>query len=288
MNCKCFKVVSLLLILVINFALAGSNPSNANAEEPKHITMIVMDPLSAPLACDCVKGYANRQYQRLSEYLEETLKTEVRIYWTESLDDALKAKTSGRADLVIGKDSVVRHQAAGLKRSLKPIASLSDLEGKTTQRGLFVVRAKNSAATVIDLEGAEIFFGPEECDEKWKTPREQLGELGIKASDKSSTQPSCSVAAKKLVDVSDESNVAAIISSYATPLLEGCGTIQKGDLRIIGETSEIPFITAFVDEALPEHTRDQLRNALFAVKGPELLKALESTKGFQKYAASGK
>ncbi len=285
MRNKVFKAISLLPILLINFAWAGGE---ASAEAPQHITMIVMDPLSAPLACDCVKGYANRQYQRLSEYLEEALRTEVRIFWSESLDDALKTKTSGRADLVIGKDSVVRHQAHVLKRSLKPIASLSDLEGKTTQRGLFVVRTKNAAASVIDLEGAEVFFGPEDCDEKWKAPRALLVDLGIKASNKSSVQPSCSVAAKKLVDFSDDTNVAAVISSYATPLLEGCGTIQKGDLRIIGETNEIPFITAFVDETLPESTRDQLRNALLAVKGPDLLKALESTQGFQKYAHSAK
>lgn len=262
--------------------------SSTQADQSNHLTMIVMDPLSAPLACDCVKGYANRQYQRLSEHLEEALKTDVRIFWAESLAQALREKTSGRADLVIGKDSVVLHEAKALKRSFKPIASLSDLEGKTKQRGLFVVRTKNAAVSVIDLEGAEIFFGPEDCDEKWKAPRAHMTELGIKFSEKSSVQPSCSAAAKKLMEFSDDANAAAIISSYATPLLEGCGTIQKGDLRIIGETSELPFITAFVDETLPAEKREEIRRALLSVKAPELLQALESTQGFREYDAAQK
>ncbi len=273
------------LILLTSMASATEPVSVPKSADDGIITMIVMDPLSAPLACDCVKGYANRQYQRLSEHLEEALKTEVRIFWAESLSEALQSKTSGRADLVIGKDSVVLYQAKSIKRSFKPVASLSDLEGKTKQRGLFVVRTKNSAASIIDLEGAEIFFGPEACDEKWKAPRDQLTELGIGFSDKSSIQPSCSAAAKKLMEFSDETKAAAIISSYATPLLEGCGTIQEGDLRIIGETSELPFITAFVDEAVPEVKRAAIRQALLSAKSTELLQALESTQGFREYDA---
>jgi len=38
---------------------------------------------------------------------------------------------------------------------------------------------------------------------------------------------------------------ATVISSYAQPLLEGCGTIKKGDLRVIGETDPMPFVVAF-------------------------------------------
>ena len=70
---------------------------------------------------------------------------------------------------------------------------------------------------------------------------------------------------------------AAVISSYAKPLLEGCGTVKKGDLRVIGETKPIPFITAFVADALPAAERDRVSQALLAAgTKPELCKALET------------
>ncbi len=281
---RAVRVVLAALTIILStsiFSLAA--PPSVEANRSGSLTMIVMDPLSAPLACDCVKGYANRQYQRLSEHLEKELRTEVRIFWSESLTEALKEKTSGKCDLVIGKQSVVAHQSKLAKHSLVPIASLSDLDGRTTQKGLFVVKSNSPFATVVDLEGAEILFGPEDCDEKWKAPREHLKELEIPYSDKSTVETSCSSAAKKLMEFSDDARVAAIVSSYATPLLEGCGTIRKGDLRIIGETEAVPFITAFADEQLSDQQRKSIQNALLTIKDPELLKVLESAKGFTAY-----
>ena len=32
--------------------------------------MVVMDPLALPLSCPCVKGYAQRNYDKLGEKLE--------------------------------------------------------------------------------------------------------------------------------------------------------------------------------------------------------------------------
>jgi ABC-type phosphate/phosphonate transport system substrate-binding protein len=275
----------LVSIAAIFFAggLASADTPATDKNRDGSINMIVMDPLSAPLACDCVKGYANRQYQRLSEHLEKELKTEVRIFWSESLAEALKEKASGNCDLVIGKHSVVTRQAKIAKHNLIPVASLTDQEGSTTQRGLFVVKSMSLLATVLDLEGAEILFGPEDCDEKWKAPREHLKNLEIPFSVNSTVETSCSTAAKKLMEFTDDAKVAAVVSSYATPLLEGCGTIRKGDLRIIGETDAVPFIVAFVDEQLSDQQRKSIQNALLTVKDPDLLKALESAKGFTAY-----
>ena len=42
-------------------------PSDCQAQEPAKtpaLGMVVMDPLAAPLACDCVKGFAQRKYEK--------------------------------------------------------------------------------------------------------------------------------------------------------------------------------------------------------------------------------
>lgn len=247
------------------------------------LTLVVMDPLAAPLACDCVQGYANRQYQRLAEALEARLDTKVQVFWTESLAKLREKEPDTRFDLVIGKDSVVVAQGKKLGLGFLPIASLTGKDGKTTQHGLFVVRAESSVASLIDLEGATIFFGPDECDEKWSAPRGLLETLDVKTASDSKVYGACSEAAKALMALPEDAMAAAVISSYAAPLLEGCGTINKGDLRIVGQTGDMPFVTAFVASTLSQTRRDEIKQALITLRDKELLTVLESAKGFQVY-----
>lgn len=280
-------MVSWTRCVVVGLALAMSLHSretlaeSAAASPP--LTMVVMDPLAAPLACDCVKGYANRQYQRLAEAIEAKLKTKVNVTWTESLVALSEKDPKVRPDLIIGKHSVVKAHGEQLELELRPFALLTDTEGKVTQRGLFVVRSSSELATVVDLDGATVFFGPEDCAEKWTSPRALLDKLEIATSPESKTFSSCSEAAKALLALPEDVPAAAIISSYAAPLLEGCGTIKKGDLRVIGQTDELPFVTAFVNAALPAEQQSAIESAILQQRDPELLKVLESAKGFQAF-----
>ncbi len=258
-----------------------------SASEPKEaheFIMMVMDPLSAPLACDCVKGYANRQYQRLGDYLQERLSAPVRVVWSESLEEALAKESRQSCDLVIGKDSVVIAQGKEAGLRLRGIASLTDLQGSTKQHGLFVVRSNSESASVLDLEGHQIFFGTENCDEKWLAPKRLLEELEVSIA-KSQVFGSCSEAAKALMALPADAKAAAVISSYAQPLLEGCGTIKKGDLRVVGKTDDLRFISAFVNHELPTEQQQAIEAAILSVSDPELLKALESENGFVPYDA---
>ncbi len=80
---------------------------------------------------------------------------------------------------------------------------------------------------------------------------------------------------------------AAIVSSYATPLLEGCGTIRKADLRVVAETAPVPFITVFVDDRLEAATRGQVVAALQGVAEEPIVKlAIESKAGFRMLPAA--
>ena len=101
--------IGFLLLLV---SMLGPVPNQAatGADSPNAavLTVVVMDPLAKPLSCECVEGYAQREYQRLAEYLRERLRCEFDLVFAESWTTALQKKSDGRVDLIIGKDSVVR------------------------------------------------------------------------------------------------------------------------------------------------------------------------------------
>ncbi len=89
-----------------------------------------------------------------------------------------------------------------------------------------------------------------------------------------------------LLELPAETHAAAVISSYAQPLLEGCGSVNKGDLRVIGQTGQVPFVTAFVREDLPQPTRSAIESALLDTgSDPNLLRQLETQKGFVRTSA---
>ncbi|QDU54388.1 PhnD/SsuA/transferrin family substrate-binding protein [Aeoliella mucimassa] len=257
----------------------------ASADEPEQepLNMVVMDPLAAPLSCPCVEGYAQRKYEKLAEYLTEKLGREVTVSFGESISRAMEKGDIETAHIIIGKDSVVRGDAAKLKFRVMPVAQLTGKDGSTTQTGLVVVRGGDAAQKIEDLEGYRILYGPQECDEKFAAPRELLAQAGIDvvAAEQAETSAACSDGACKIIEWGDSEKAAAVISSYAAPLLEGCGTIQKGDLRVVGETKPVPFVTAFVHRKVAKEDRRAIRQALVnSLDDPELMLALETLQGF--------
>ncbi len=262
--------------------LCSSLPGVATAEEKlSPLTLVVMDPMAAPLACDCVKGYAQRKYESLGQFLAGRLSREVNVVWAESLEAALE-KSQGKADLIIGKHSVVLADAQEARLDVKPLARLTDLKDQVIQTGLFVVRSGDPAKSVDDLKGYRILFGPEDCDEKSAAPMALLKEHGIALPKPIETAPSCSNAAVMLMELPADAKAAAVISSYAGPLLEGCGKVKKGDLRVIGESDPVPFITAFAVTSLSESETSAITAALDEVGlDAKMLIDLETASGFQ-------
>ena len=268
--------------LIASVAVLVSVGVPVDAAQKSELTMVVMDPLAGPLACDCVQGYAQRKYEHLGTYLQKELSRPVKVVWSESLPAAIKEH--GEAHLVIGKHSVVKFDARKANTRFRPVASLTGVDGSTTQSGLIVVRKEDSAKTVDDLSDYRIFFGPKDCDEKHAAPIAMLTAAGVALPTPMETSPACSTAAASLMELPADTKAAAVISSYAEPLLEGCGTIRKGDLRVIGESEPVPFISAFVNTKLSKSDIDEIRTALIDVElDAELLVALESGAGFQKW-----
>ncbi|TWU30864.1 PhnD/SsuA/transferrin family substrate-binding protein [Novipirellula artificiosorum] len=266
-------------------ALAGSSVgafgSLAAQEAPlQTLSLIVMDPLAAPLSCPCVEGYAQRKYEVLADRLQDAMGCPVQLSFGESLRMALK-KSDGKADLIIGKDSVVRADAAANGRTVTPIGALSDKQGSTTQHGLIVVNHADPAQSVNDLHGYSIVFGPAEADEKHAAVFSLLSKVGVSVPENPTISSACSDGACQVIDSGPQSKSAAVISSYAAPLLEGCGTVKKGDLRVVAKTDPVPFIAAFTTDSVSPDQRALLQNVLFdLVNDSEAMEALESLAGF--------
>ena len=290
-----------LSITVRGFALAGlialssgwsGDDSLALAKEVSAagtqgpLVVVVMDPLALPLSCPCVKGYAQRDYHKLADRLQSRLKQPVKLVFNESLSVALRDQTEGKADLVIGKYSVVLADAAKNKLAATPLAMLTGKDGSTSQTGLIVVPSGDPAQSVADLRDVRIIFGPAECDEKHKAALALLKSHGINPPDKLETSAACSDGATLILDLRGKARAAAVISSYAKPLLEGCGTINKGDLRVVGETEPVPFVAAFAVDSMATAEQSRLRDALTQASLDPLLRlALETKSGFVAFDA---
>jgi ABC-type phosphate/phosphonate transport system substrate-binding protein len=267
---RSMRTCALAIGLLLATAVCAADP----------FVLVVMDPLSKPLSCDCVRGYAQRDYQLLASHLERSLGAEVKVLWFESLAAALD-ETGGRADLVIGKHSVVVADMKATGHGLRPIAQLTGKDGDVNQKGLVVVRGDDSATMLSELRGYRVLFGPVDAEEKSSAAEAALVTAGVDLPDKRERHGACSEAATALLDMPPDVNVAAVISSYAEPLLEGCGSIKKGDLRVVGETKPVPFVTAFVSAELNPAMQEQvLLSLVTAGTKPELLTGLETLAGF--------
>jgi ABC-type phosphate/phosphonate transport system substrate-binding protein len=263
--------------------------ADKKAEEPKKpveipegaLVMVVMDPLAAPLSCPCVEGYAQRDYDKLAVFLTSQLGREVVAVYNASLPAALKLDTKDRADIVIGKHSVVLYDGKRAGKQFRPVLALTGKDGKTDMQGLFVVASSDPAKTVAELKGYRIFYGTEDSDEKYAAAFDVLKKHGIRPTDKPDTCAACSDGATKILELGPTVRAATVISSYAAPLLEGCGTVKKGDLRVIGQTASVPFVEAFVSEALSPAEQAKIEAALVKMGTQiELMQAMESLLGF--------
>lgn len=271
--------------MFLKAAMAVTVGSVIHAAEPtgaKPLTMVVMDPLAAPLSCPCVKGYAQRDYKVLAKHLEAKLGRPVLVFFGESLTNTLVKKSNGEADIIIGKESVVRFEAKENKLDVAPVASLTGKDGKTTMTGLVVVAAKDPALSAADLKGYSIIFGEPSADEKHAAAVTLMKDLGVALPKKLETCVACTDGATKVVAGGKANQkIATVISSYAQPLLEGCGTIEKGDLRVVGETDPVPFIVAFVNEKIPVSVRETIQQSLMSIGSDKaILTALETKEGF--------
>lgn len=269
-----------LILACIGAFVSPGQATAADASAP--LTLVVMDPLAKPLSCPCVQGYAQRDYEKLAKKLEADLGRPVTLVFNESLQAALEGPAKGKADLVIGKHSVVLYDSDQVNLPLSPILALTNKHGGTTMTGMVIVPASDPAQSISDLTGIRLVFGPVECDEKHSAALALFKQHGVAVPAELETAVACDEGALMILDNAKENQRgAAVISSYAKPLLEGCGTVPKGALRVVGETAPVPFIEVFLHSDLPESDRLAIAQSLVKANiDPALRIALETRDGF--------
>jgi outer membrane protein assembly factor BamB/ABC-type phosphate/phosphonate transport system substrate-binding protein len=262
--------------------LFAATPGFAKPKEP--LTLVVMDPLAKELACACVKGFGQRDYRKLAARLEKVLSQRVTVDFSDDLAETLAAG-SGRnvissQVIVVGDRSLVMDGAkkAGLK--CHPVCELSDSDGNTTLPASFIVRSDDPAKGLKDIGGRKILFGVTDADEKHAAALAALRDAGAEPAT-TSQRGSFSDAALDVLDSQSSPGPVAVIPSYAMRLLEGCGSVKPGSLRVIGKTRSVPFITVFVSDSIPAEKEEKLVASLLSIKSDaNFLKVLESRDGF--------
>ncbi len=269
--------------IVLSFAFLLL-PTTLRAAEPAKTPLVlaVLDPLAIDLACDCVQGFAQRDYRVLAAFLKEQLERPVELVFAGSVPAALAKSSQNRLDILIGKDSEVCYGFREKQLTGKRIAYLTNKNGKTTFTGLIAVASDDTAKTVADLKKHRVVFGPVACDEKYAAAIRLLEKEGIDVPKKPQTAESCTIAALEIVDNESETPVAAVISDYALTLIEGCKTIEKGALRILGKTEPVPFVGVFLADSVDTKTVEALRAALKEFgQDAKRLEKLETKNGFE-------
>ncbi|MCX8157359.1 MAG: PhnD/SsuA/transferrin family substrate-binding protein [Verrucomicrobiae bacterium] len=264
--------------------IAGLLRAAAPASQAVPLTVWVMDPLAKELCCACVAGTGQRDYEALGRYLSKSLKRAVKVAFAAS-EEAVHSATLPRGpEVVIGKESMIAHAVKSRGWPLQPLAQLTDWQGRTTLSGLFVVPTADTAQDLADLENREVWLGPEEETERHAAALDALRGAGIKPGKVARILPSCTTTAQELLDHAGQPAAVGVLSSYALPLLEGCGNIPPRSLRVVGRTAPVPFITVFIHRELEPSLTEALGKALEAVAGDrKLCQRLESRDGFVPY-----
>jgi outer membrane protein assembly factor BamB/ABC-type phosphate/phosphonate transport system substrate-binding protein len=241
-----------------------------------------MDPLSKELACACVEGYGQRDYRKLAKYLEAGLGRAVAIEFSDDLAETLEVVGRGREVIVVGERSLVRHGAQQAQLKARAVCELSGMDGSTTDTSLFVARADDPANGLKDIGGRKVLVGLAEADAKHAAMLAALRDARLNPPTETQRRPAPTDAALDVLDSSASPPPVAVIPGYVLPLLEGCGNIKKGDLKVIGRTTPVPFITVFLSDSIAPETQAAIRDKLGSVKSdPQLLKQMESRDGFK-------
>lgn len=266
----------------------GAGAGYAQPVQPSEgVVLVVMDPLAKELACACVKGQGQRDYRQLAAHLRTAINQPVAVEFSDDLAETLSLIGGGKQLIIVGDRSRVAAEALKAKLAVQPVAELTGSDGSASLAGTFVVRASDPAKDLSDLRGRTFLFGLPKTDGKYDAALAALKAAGVEPAADSALRSDFTQAALDVIDSSASPAPVAVIPAYGPVLLTGCGSVRKGELRVIGTTAPVPFITVFVSESVPAAKQQAVLNSLLAVaKDAKLLELLESREGFKPLSRS--
>jgi outer membrane protein assembly factor BamB/ABC-type phosphate/phosphonate transport system substrate-binding protein len=275
------SLLKVVLVLAAWF-LANGCPFSTTASGADSVTFVVMDPLAKELACACVKGFGQRDYRKLAAELQKAIKQPIKIEFSDDLADSLAGASATQEVIVIGDQSLVLSGATKARLKCRPICELTDSEGNTTLRALFIARADDPAKELKEISGRKLLLGVPPDDAKYAAGMSALRAAGVEVAVKPEQRNSYSDAALDMLDSALTPAPVAFIPGFGLPLLEGCGSVKPGSLRVIGKTEPIPFIMLFLSDSISTEKEQKLLKVLLSIKGnSKMLRAMESRDGFK-------
>ena len=275
-------VVRLGMLTLAACLAAGCASNTTPLSQSEPVLLVVMDPLAKELACACVKGYGQRDYRKLAARLEFSLKQRVNIEFSDDLAGTLALADAGREVIVIGEQSVVMQGAKQAWLKCHPVCELTAPDGGTAINGAFVARSDDPAKDLKDIGGRKLLFGLADTRENHATAQAALREAGVEASTQPEQRGSYSEAALDVLDSRESPPPVAVIPGYALRLLEGCGSITPGDLKVLGKAPPLPFIIVFLSDHIATKKGQTILKTLLDVRSDaNLLNAMESRDGFK-------
>jgi outer membrane protein assembly factor BamB/ABC-type phosphate/phosphonate transport system substrate-binding protein len=213
--------------------------------------------------------------------LEKALKQKVKIEFSDDLADSLAGGSPKQELIVIGDQSLVAAGANKAGMKCHAICALTDLDGNNTMSASVVARSGDPVKELKQISGRNVLFGVPVADAKYAACLAMLRAAALERPIVPEQRGSYSEAALDMLDSQSSPPPLAVIPSYALRMLEGCGSVQPGSLKVIAKTDPVPFITVFLSDSAPADKEKQVVDALFAMKGDsKLLKAMESRDGF--------
>lgn len=264
------------IAVVLAWLLAAALPLRAK----EAILLIVADPLAKDLACACVKGFGQRDYRKLGAHLQKATGQKVSVEFSDDVAESIALAEKGQEVVLIGDRSVIEAGAKKANLRARPAMELTDQEGSTQLGGIVIVKSGDPARELKDLGKRKVHAGLPADDAKFASAMAALKAAGVEVS--AVKHSAYTDAALDMLDSDEKPGPVTVAPSYAVKLLEGCGSVRPGNLRVIGRTEPAPFITVFFAETIPAGKQEKLQKALVDVKkDAALLTAIESKDGFK-------
>ena len=215
-----------------------------------------MDPLAKELACACVRATRQRDYRKLAARLETALKQRVSIEFSDDLAESMAGVSPTRESNRRGRPIVggARREKGG--SAMSSVCELTDPDGNTTLTALFVARSDDPARELKDIGGRKMFFGLADGDETCRQPGDPARRWRRACPARPAEALFISVTRRSTCSIVSTPPPVAVIPGYALALLEGCGSVKPGSLKVIGKTQPVPFIAVFVADTIPAERQE--------------------------------
>ena len=222
----------------------------------------LMDPLALPLSCPCVKGHAQASLRQTGIVPGKAARSarEGAVFRRPVESGSQRDEEHRHRSSASGRWSSSTPRSA--RWPFAPAMMLAGKDGKTTLNGLIVVRKDDPAQKLARSQRLQDPFRSPGVRREIQGGCRDPAKGGRSLAGQSSKRGPVAAIRWSRCWRTPTSRSAAVISSYAAALLEGCGTIEKGSIRVVGQTRPVPFVTVFYTDRLDRATAAQVGKAI--------------------------